>query len=387
MKRVNRAVCALLLLLPISTQATTLCSPNGEPHDTAKYKDKIPKDYIAYGLLDLLNRLDLSPENKWIEKSIERARDKAAEAQSFYAKRGIQIAEAECVLGQEGQRQIEAILTASDQLEAAELASQVEADQPKFKAWISERFPSEDSLRSACVPERATSVSDWEQAQGCIDRYTQTAAEAYRHFKNDFVPFVVTDDRVSQFDNAVNAYNASNKRITADLKTRIANFTPPEFPELCMEGICLGDPISKHKDRFQSTSPREIDDMIQDGRTFCDGGIHRALVSVSGTEDLVRVHIRALMNTDGEPYIGIGSIARRVYDAPRYGHLHERFVEQVQKHFDDGYDRRSPDNHIDINPNMGPYVKVAIDPSTNERTHFVEPAKTSFCGSLEPITW
>ena len=375
----------IALSLSMSAKAAVLCGPNGNPHDTAKYEDKVPKDYIAYGLLDLLNRLNFAPDNKWIESSVEKAQTKASEVQAFYAKRGIRIAEADCVLGQEGQNQINEFLSAAGKLKEDNLNAQVREEQPKFNKWISESFPSEQAIRSECVPSRASTLSVWENAKQCVLRVTDRASDDYTDFHNDSVPFVITPERQSQVEATVTAYNKYEARILAELDNNIKNFAPPPFPELCMKGICLGDPILKHADRFETVSRADITKMINDGRTFCDGGTFR--VFVSGEEKSVKVWMQAMLSPKGDAYIGVSSIKRRIADAPRHGHLHDEFVKQVESHFNEVYDRRSPDNHLDIHANMGPFVRVSLDASSNERDHFIKPAETSFCGELKPISW
>lgn len=375
----------IALFISMSAKAEVLCGPNGNPHDTAKYDDKIPKDYLAYGLLDTLNHLNFSPDNKWIESSVERAQTKAREVQAFYAKRGIEIAEAECVLGQEGQNQINEFLAAAAQLEQDSENEQIREEQPKFNRWIVESFPTEQEIRSECVPGTATNLAAWKDAKQCVLRVTSRASEDYTNFLNDTVPFVITADRRSRLEATVEEYNQAEARILSDLDNKIQNFAPPPIPELCMKEICLGDPILKHADRFESVSRADIKQMIGDGRTFCDGGIFNA--HVSNVEDPMRVRMQAMLNPQGNSYIGVSSIKRRIADAPRNGHLHEEFVKQVSNHFNEIYDRLSPDSHLDISRNMGPFVAVEVKASSHERAHFIKPAKTSFCGELEPISW
>lgn len=375
----------IALFLPISVKAAVLCGPNGNPHDTAKYEDKVPKDYIAYGLLDLLNRLNFAPDNKWIESSIEQARTKAAEVQAFYAKRDIRIAEADCVLGQEGQNQINEFLSAAGKLKQDNLNAQIQREQPKFDKWIAESFPSEQEIRSECVPSRATTLSVWEDAKQCVLRVTDRASNDYTNFHNDSVPFVITPERRSKVETTVAEYNQYEARILAELDNSIKNFVPPPFPELCMKGICLGDPVLKHADRFESVSRADIQRIINDGRTFCDAGIFRAIVS--DAEATLKIRMQAMLSPEGNAYVGVSSIKRRFADAPQHGHLYDEFVKQVESHFNEVYDRRSPDNHLDIHANMGPFVRVSLDASSNERAHFIEPARTSFCKELQQISW
>lgn len=426
----------LLLILSVAAPASAqvLCGPGGGDHDAQKYKGQVPKDYQVYGLLDALNRLDASAENKYLESGFERVKDKAQSVREWYAKRNITIPEAECVLGQQAQRFIDSLLAKQQAQAQADLYAEAETEEPKYRQWLNESFPDKDAMMAQCVPSPANTVDELNDALRCLNRLASTANEKFQDYQSEyFSRFIITPQRKSEIPSAVRTFNDNYNQLWDVVQTRIKNWEPPAIAERCFDDICLGDPISEHAHRLapvdrsdvesqaeiiQQQSPvldavlssneklskaemlelsayqvlrggvidqRALSLMLKDDQSFCNGKVY--VGQINDGEATTFVKVGSMIGAAGEPIIGIRSLWRNFYDVPQTGPGYKQFEKAVQDRYDDGYDHREPTSSIDIQRNMGPFVRLEFKLSRINYDDYVVPAKASFCGEPKELTW
>lgn len=424
---------ACLVTAPIS--AEVLCGPGGGEHDTQKYKGQVPKDFQVYGLLDALNRLDASANNKYLESGFERVKEKAQSVQEWYTKRNIKIPEVECVLGQQAQRFIDSLLAKQQAQAQAELLSEADTEEPVYRQWLNESFPDKDAMMAQCVPSRANTVGELNDALVCLNALANTANEEFQEFQGEyFRRFIVTPQRKAEIPSVASSFSSNYNQLWDVVQARIESWKPPAIAQRCFNDVCLGDPISKHAHKLvpvnrtdveeqaeiiQQQSPmldavlsanekltrseslelaayqalrggvldeRSLSLMRRDDESFCNGKVYVGKISDGQNTTIVKVG--SLIGTSGEPIIGIRALWRNFYDVPRSGPGLEQFEQAVKDRYsDDSIDRFDATSSIRINSNMGPFVQVRFELSSLNYEHYVVPAKASFCGQPKELSW
>jgi len=435
---IRKASCYVFMLACLATgslSAEVLCGPGGGEHDVQKYKGQVPKDYQVYGLLDTLNWFDASVNNKYLEKRFEGVKEKARSVQDWYAKRGITIPEAECVLGQQGQKVIDGLLAKQGAQTQKMNLAEAEAEEPKYRRWLNSSFPSRDAMVSECIPDRANTEKELSDAHACLNGLARQANKEFRDYQDPHSrSFILTDRRKREINSAASSFSNNFDQLRNLVSERIENWEPPAIAERCFDDICLGDPISIHADKLVPIDRKHLDQqadfvkrltpgldniltssdvlseaemlqmlsyqafrggvidrrglnlMLREETPLCDGKTYSG--SIEDGDKVTYVTVGALNNQAGEPIIGIRSLWRNLYDVPRTGPGFDQFEAAIQKRYsDDSMDRFDDTSSITINRNMGPFVQLKFGLSSVNYDHYVEPAKSSFCGQPKELTW